>query len=118
MRFFFLFFLIFFLTDAFSSEIYKRENDITKNLRCLVCEGQSVYESNSDFAIDIKKFVNKELKKNKSNEEIYSFLKLKYGEEILFNPEISLKNIFLWFGPISFFIIGIYILYRKFNVEK
>jgi len=117
MKYFLIFFVIFY-SFANASETETRSISITKNLRCLVCEGQSVYESNSDFANDIKNFVKKEIKKNKTDKEIYQFLISKYGESILFNPSLSLKNIVLWLGPILFFLVGAFIIFRRLNVTK
>ena len=115
---YFLFFFLTFVCVSNADEIDNKVNLITKNLRCLVCEGQSVYESNSDFAKDVKNYVRKEIIENKSNEEIYNFLKTKYGESIIFNPLISLKNIMLWLAPGLFFTIGIIIIFRRLSGSK
>jgi len=112
-------FIIFLLFGyAHADEIQDRTNLITKNLRCLVCEGQSVYESNSDFAKDIKIFVSKKIKENKTNEDIYNFLTSKYGDEILFNPDFSKKSFFLWLAPLFFFVIGAFFIFRRSNAIK
>ena len=112
MRFFFIFYFLF-LSISSANEIDVRINTISKNLRCLVCEGQSVYESNSDFARDIKNYIKKEIKDNRTDKEIYDFLISKYGESIIFNPTISVKNIMLWFAPALFLLIGVFIIYRR-----
>ena len=114
-----LFLLFVFYTNvSWSENIDLKVNSITKNLRCLVCEGQSVYESNSDFAIDIKKLIKKKISNNDTDDQIYKFLKSKYGEVILLKPEINLKNIGLWILPIIFFFIGGFIILRRDNYEK
>ncbi len=115
---FFLFFYILFFSLANANEVDVRVNNISKNLRCLVCEGQSVYESNSDFAKDIKSYVKKEIVENKSDKEIYNFLISKYGESIIFNPTLSIKNIMLWLAPALFFLIGVYVVFRRLVVTK
>ena len=102
---FFLVFIISWFSIAYADEVQDRTNSITKNLRCLVCEGQSVYESNSDFAKDIKTFVSKKIKEKNTDEDIYEFLISKYGEEIILNPDFSNKFIFLWIAPILFFLL-------------
>ena len=117
MRFFFIIYLLF-LSFSNANEIETRANTISKNIRCLVCEGQSVYESNSDFANDIKNFVKKEIMNNKSDKQIYDFLISKYGESIIFNPTPSVKNIMLWLAPALFFLIGAYIIYRRSGAPK
>ena len=73
MKYFFISLLIF-CNIVFADSKEKRTNDITKNLKCLVCQGQSVYESNSDFAIDIKNFVKQEIVKNKTIEKRVLFV--------------------------------------------
>jgi len=115
-----LFFIIFLLLASLSNanEVDSRVNTISKNIRCLVCEGQSVYESNSDFARDIKNFVKKEIMDKKSDKEIYDFLISKYGESIIFNPTLSIKNIMLWLAPALFFLIGAYIVFRRISASK
>ena len=112
---FFLVFIISWFSIAYANEAQDRTNSITKNLRCLVCEGQSVYESNSDFAKDIKTFVSKKIKEKNTDEDIYEFLISKYGEEIILNPDFSNKFIFLWIAPILFFLIGILFIFRRSN---
>jgi len=113
MRYFFLLLFLLMQTISLADDVMTRSNQITKNLRCLVCDGQSVYESNSNFANDIKKYVKKEIVKNKTDHEIYNFLKRKYGESIMFNPSVTFKSIALWLVPILFFFMGIYILLRR-----
>ena len=112
---FFLVFIISWYSIAYANEAQDRTNSITKNLRCLVCEGQSVYESNSDFAKDIKTFIAKKIKEKNTDEDIYEFLISKYGEEIILNPDFSKKFIFLWIAPILFFLIGIFFIFRRSN---
>ncbi len=110
-------FLIIFLNNSNADEMEIRTSNITKNLRCLVCEGQSVYESNSNFAVDIKNFVKMEISNNKTDDEIYDFLRKQYGETILFNPTFSIKNFFLWFAPVLFFLIGGFIFFRRLSAK-
>lgn len=117
MKYIFLIFL-FFCNICFGNSINDQTDQITKNLRCLVCQGQSVYESNSDFAVDIKKLVKKKIKENQSDKEIYNFLKSKYGEVILYKPEINLKNIVLWILPLVFLLFGGGIIFFRNRYEK
>lgn len=82
------------------------ETKIHKNLRCLVCQGQSIADSNSDFAITLKMVVKDLIAKGKNEEEIYDFLSEKYGDWILYDPKFNLGNILLWGLPYSVLIIG------------
>ena len=94
--------------------IEKRLNEISNNVRCLVCRNQSIYDSNSDFANDIKKMIIIHLKDNKSDEFIYKFLKSKYGEYILFKPPFQINTLILWILPFILIISGLIFFTFKF----
>ena len=82
------------------------QNTINKNLRCLVCQGQSIADSNSDFAQTIKLVVKDLIKDGRTESEIYSFMADKYGEWILFEPQVNKQNFMLWFLPYLALILG------------
>ena len=82
------------------------QNTIYKNLRCLVCQGQSIADSNSDFAQTIKRVVKDLIKDGKKEDEIYSFMADKYGEWIVFKPQVNKQNLILWFLPYLALILG------------
>ena len=94
--------------------IEKRLNEISNNVRCLVCRNQSIYDSNSDFANDIKKIIMIHLNDNKSDEFIYKFLKSKYGEYILFKPPFQTNTLILWVLPFILIISGLIFFTFKF----
>ena len=94
--------------------IEKRLNEISNNVRCLVCRNQSIYDSNSDFANDIKEIIIIHLKNNKSDEFIYKFLKSKYGEYILFKPPLQINTLVLWILPFLLIISGLIFFTFKF----
>ena len=111
--------LVNFYSFAFSNETID-ENKIHKNLRCLVCQGQSISDSNSDFALTLKMVVKDLIDQGKSEQEIYNFLSDKYGDWILYKPKLNLANFLLWFLPyFVLFLGGLIILYliRK-NAKK
>ena len=122
MKFFKLFILIFFL--IFSVETKSEESNdllaqkITKNIRCLICQGQSVYDSDSQFAISIKKMVKNKINQGYSEIEIYSFLKDKYGQWIVYDPEFNKNTFILWSLPILLFLFGGVIILRKLIIKK
>ena len=92
---------------------------ISKNIRCLICQGQSVYESNSQFANNMKELILQKLNNGDSEDEIYLFLKSKYGEWIVYKPEFNYHNFLLWSLPYLIFIIsGIYFLYKTLKKRK
>ena len=86
---------------------------ISKNLRCLICQGQSVYDSQSDFAISMKILIDNKIKEGKSEKQIYEYLKNQYGEWIVYDPEFNKKNLILWAFPLILFIFGGLLIYRK-----
>ena len=88
-----------------SSEIVE-ESKIHKNLRCLVCQGQSIADSNSEFALTLKMVVKDLIDQGKTEEEIYGFLSEKYGDWILYKPKLSPGNFLLWGLPYLALIIG------------
>ena len=91
----------------------KTENKIAKNLRCLICQGQTIHESNSDFAESMKKYIKGELENGKTNDEVFSSLIEKYGQWIVYDPGISRNTLLLWALPLLLFLIGGVIIAKK-----
>ena len=114
----FIIFCLFLFPKLTFSENLKLENKINKNLRCLICQGQSIYDSQSDFAESMKIVVKQKINSGMSEEEIYSFFKMKYGEWILYEPQFNTKNFVLWLLPIIVFLAGGIIILSKFGVLK
>ena len=98
------------LSSNFSEE---QTINITKNLRCLICQGQTIHESNSDFAESMKKYIKGELKNGKTDEEIFLSLVEKYGQWIVYDPGISRNTLLLWALPLLLFLIGGAIIAKK-----
>ena len=111
-KFILLIFLIFSFHSVKADET-DLQNKITKNLRCLICQGQSVYDSQSDFALSMKILISKKIKEGKSEKQIYDYLKNQYGEWIVYDPEFNKKNLILWAFPLILFIFGGLLIYRK-----
>ena len=112
---------IFFLIISFNHLKANNEdmkNEITKNLRCLICQGQSVYDSDSEFANSMKVMVDKKLKEGFSEAQIYDFFREKYGEWILYDPELNKNTYILWLLPILIFLIGGVIIFKNFIISK
>jgi len=107
---------VFFLTSTHSNENQTKLLEVYKNLRCLICQGQSIADSNSDFAATIKLVVQDQFNEGKTEDEIYNFLTSKYGEWIVYQPTFSKNNFLLWFLPYMVLIFGaiiIFLLVRK-----
>ncbi len=118
-RFITIFFIAQLNISVFSENIKISENQIFKNLRCLVCQGQSISESNSDFANTIKLVVKDKLSEGYNENEIYSFLVSKYGEWIVYKPPFSSSNLLLWTLPYIFLLIGaIFLIKISINKKK
>ena len=102
------------VNNSYSQEDHLDElKKISKNIRCLICQGQSIDDSNSDFAINIKYVILKKLNEGSSEDEIYDFLKSKYGDWIVYKPEFKLYNLLLWLIPYFIFFIGGILIYQK-----
>ena len=95
----FLIFFIYYKKYLFEIEKTIDPNTIHKTLRCLVCQGQSISDSNSDFAQTIKLVVKDLIDEGKTEDEIYSFMSDKYGEWIVFKPQLNAQNSLLWILP-------------------
>ena len=117
LRFFLIVILLFSLNSLYAEENDKR-NKITKNLRCLICQGQSVYDSDSEFANSLKIVVDKKLQEGFSEDQIYEYFQTKYGEWILYDPGLNKNTYILWLLPILIFLIGGAIIYKSFIVKK
>ena len=112
---FFLAILKIFNFNLLKADEIKLQKKITKNLRCLICQGQSVYDSDSEFAISLKLVVKNKINEGFTEDQIYIFLTKKYGEWILYDPELNKNTYFLWFLPLLIFLFGGAIILKKIN---
>ena len=83
------------------------KNKILKNIRCLICQGQSVYDSESDFASSIKLIVDSKINEKLSEEQIYEYLREKYGDWIIYDPQLNKNTYILWLLPYCYFYLGV-----------
>ena len=95
------------LNSVMSQNFSQLEIKIFKNIRCLVCQGQSIADSNSDFAQTIKSVVSDKISQGKNEKEIYNFLSSKYGDWIVYRPSLNIPNLMLWVIPYLFVIFGV-----------
>ena len=118
-RFVVLFLIVFqaLYTISFSNENKINIDNISKNLRCLICQGQSIYDSQSEFALSIKKLIKNKISDGSNEEEVYRFLKQKYGEWIVYDPEVNKNTILLWGIPLILFMFGGLLILRKVNIK-
>ena len=105
-------------TNYIKAEENNLKNKITKNLRCLICQGQSVYDSDSEFATSLKLVVKDKIDQGLSEDQIYDFLIKKYGEWILYDPQFNKNTYLLWFLPLLLFLFGGTMVLKKLIRKK
>jgi len=101
------------LGNSFSSNDSFREMNLFKEIRCLVCQSQTIHESNSELAEDIKLLIREKISEGKTDDEIKQFLVDKYGEWVLMTPRFNEYTYLLWGAPLIIFIFGFLILLNK-----
>ena len=116
-------FIILFLATGFSELKSNEVNDvlknkILKNIRCLICQGQSVYDSESEFASSIKLIVDRKINEGLKEKHIYQFLREKYGDWVIFDPQLNKNTYVLWLLPLLLFLFGGAIIYKKIVSNK
>ena len=117
-----IFLLLVFMLNFFSISFAEKNDQLTikisKNLRCVICQGQSIYDSQSDFAVSMKLLINKKIEEDLSEKEIYEFLKDKYGEWIVYDTGFNKNTFILWGLPVLLFFLGGAIILRKLVFRK
>ena len=105
--------IFYFSFCLFSNSVFSSENldikikELTLELRCMTCQNQSVYDSDSEFANDIKNIVKEKFNEGLDEKEIKIFLTERYGEYILFKPYFNLKNLLLWIFPFVILLVSL-----------
>jgi len=94
-----------------NSKFELRARNISKNIRCMICQNQSIDESNSPLAKDLRILIRDKIKEGNKDEEIYKFLTDRYGDFILLKPPLNSKNLILWLLPFIFLFLGIYVVF-------
>ena len=122
MKIFKIFMIVFLLIGFFELKSDEKNSDLTnkilKNIRCLICQGQSVYDSESEFASTIKLIVNKKINEGLAEDRIYEFLREKYGDWIIYDPKLTKNTYILWLLPLLLFLIGGAIIYKNLIIKK
>ena len=94
------------------------KNKILKNTRCLICQGQSVYDSESEFASSVKLIVERRINEGLEEDQIYEYLKEKYGDWIIYDPKLNKKTYVLWLLPLLLFLFGGVVIFKRLNSQK
>ena len=96
----------------------KRARAINKELRCVVCQNQSIDDSDAPLAKDLRMLVRANLIEGKTDQEVIDYVVSRYGDFVLLKPPVKGATIPLWLGPILFFIIGMFAIVRHFKKQK
>lgn len=103
---------------AFDPVAHKRVVEVSEQLRCLVCQNQSIADSNAELAVDLRNQVIEQVKAGKSNEEIVNYMVDRYGDFVLYNPPFKLSTAILWLGPLGLFVVGLGAFYINLRRRK
>ena len=122
LKFFLAFFICIYVTSSYPNQnninSEKRFIELSSELRCLVCQNQSLLESDSELANDLKEIIYEKINEGQSNNQIKNFLVQRYGEFILFKPLFNMANLLLWAIPLISFILIAFIAIRKTNYKE
>ena len=98
--------------------VEKRLMDLSKELRCLVCQNETLADSQASLAEDLRREIREQIKAGKSDQEIISFLTQRYGQFILYRPRVTPTTYLLWFGPFVLLIAGLFVLFRYIRYNR
>jgi len=94
------------------SDVDKRVTALTQDLRCLVCQNQTIADSQAPLAIDLKNEVREKIEQGQSNQQIVDYMVQRYGDFVLYRPPVKATTIALWFGPGALMLAGLFMLFR------
>jgi len=97
---------------ATESEIEKRVTALAQNLRCLVCQNQTIADSHAALAIDLKNQIREKLGQGMSDDQIVDYMVKRYGDFVLYRPPVKATTLALWFGPAAILLLGLFMLFR------
>lgn len=99
-------------------ELEKRVMNLSQELRCLVCQNETLADSRADLADDLRREIREQMKAGKSDKEIVAFLTARYGDFVLYRPPVRPMTYLLWFGPFVLMVFGLGMLYRYLNQRR
>jgi cytochrome c-type biogenesis protein CcmH len=110
-----LFLLLFFSAHGFSQEanLDRRVMDLSQELRCLVCQNQTLADSNAPLAVDLRNQVREQLAAGRSEQDVIDFMVARYGDFVLYRPPFKASTLLLWVGPFVFLLLGAWLLVRR-----
>jgi cytochrome c-type biogenesis protein CcmH len=115
-----LVFLLFapFAHAAEEPALEKRVTAIASELRCLVCQNQTIADSNADLALDLRNTIREQLKKGASEKDVIDFMVARYGDFVLYRPPLKTSTVLLWFGPLLLVAGGAWLLARRLRRKR
>src|SRR3954470_17026503 len=108
--------LVFFCALATAQEdpvLEKRVRDLSSELRCLVCQNQTLADSNAPLAVDLRNQVREQLKSGRSERDVVEFLTARYGDFVLYRPPLKASTVLLWAGPFLLLACGLFLLFLR-----
>lgn len=96
----------------------KKVLEVSNELRCLVCQNQTIADSNADLAVDLKNQVRKQLSEGRSKDEILKYMTERYGDFVLYKPPFNAATLMLWLGPFLLMLLGLVLLVRQIKQRK
>src|ERR671914_896850 len=103
---------------AQSPELEKRVNALAEELRCLVCQNQTLADSNAPLAVDLKNQIREQLAKGASERDVVDFMVARYGDFVLYRPPFKASTVALWLGPFVFLVVGVWVLLRRISRRR
>jgi cytochrome c-type biogenesis protein CcmH len=99
-------------------EVEKRLQVLSQELRCLVCQNETLADSRAGLAEDLRREIREQIKAGKSDKEIITFLTARYGDFVLYRPRVTPTTYLLWFGPFVLLAVGLVVLYRQLKQRR
>jgi cytochrome c-type biogenesis protein CcmH len=107
--------MVFLSLPALSEDpnLEKRVTGLAHELRCLVCQNQTIADSNAPLAVDLRNQIREQLAAGKSESDVMEFMVARYGDFVLYRPPLKASTVLLWAGPFVFLLLGVFLLYRR-----
>ena len=103
---------------AADPQLEKRAMSLAEELRCLVCQNQTIADSNAPLAVDLREQVREKLKQGQSDAEIIDYMVQRYGDFVRYRPPVKAATLLLWFGPAVLLLVGLFVLVRRLRAPR
>ena len=107
--------IVFLSLPAFSEDpnLERRVTGLAHELRCLVCQNQTIADSNAPLAVDLRNQIREQLAAGKSESDVIDFMVARYGDFVLYRPPLKASTVLLWAGPFLFLLLGVWLMIRR-----